>query len=87
MIELLAGALIGDMTSLESMAFDGGAGATPCHGELLLAFDPKAFLGDDLEAGLQRAEHLFAAITDQGHACLPSGASMLASARWPKASG
>ncbi|BFO05579.1 MULTISPECIES: Ldh family oxidoreductase [Pseudomonas] len=71
MIELLAGALIGDMTSLESMAFDGGAGATPCHGELLLAFDPKAFLGDDLEAGLQRAEHLFAAITDQG-ARLPS---------------
>lgn len=71
MIELLAGALIGDMTSIESMAFDDGAGATPCHGELLLAFDPKAFLGEDLEAGVQRAEHLFAAITDQG-ARLPS---------------
>jgi len=71
MIELLAGALIGDMTSVESMAFDGGAGATPCHGELLLAFDPKAFLGEEVDAGLQRAERLFAAITDQG-ARLPS---------------
>ncbi|HGY9626826.1 TPA: Ldh family oxidoreductase [Pseudomonas putida] len=71
MIELLAGALIGDMTSLESMAFDAGAGATPCHGELLLAFDPKAFLGGDVEAGMRRAEHLFAAITEQG-ARLPS---------------
>ncbi|MBF8779127.1 Ldh family oxidoreductase [Pseudomonas fulva] len=71
MIELLAGALIGDLTSVESMAFDGGAGATPCHGELLLAFDPKAFLGEEVEAGMQRAERLFDAITDQG-ARLPS---------------
>jgi len=71
MIELLAGALIGDMTSAESLAFDDGAGATPCHGELLLAFDPARFLGDDLAQGQQRAEQLFAAITDQG-ARLPS---------------
>jgi delta1-piperideine-2-carboxylate reductase len=71
MIELLAGALIGDMTSAQSLAFDGGAGATPCHGELLLAFDPKRFLGDDLEKGLQSAEQMFGAITAQG-ARLPS---------------
>lgn len=71
MIELLAGALIGDMTSTESLAFDAGAGATPCHGELLLAFDPARFLGDEFEQGQQRAEQLFAAITDQG-ARLPS---------------
>ncbi|MNZ30820.1 (2R)-3-sulfolactate dehydrogenase (NADP(+)) [compost metagenome] len=71
MIELLAGALIGDMTSAESLAFDAGAGATPCHGELLLAFDPARFLGDEFEQGQQRAEQLFAAITDQG-ARLPS---------------
>lgn len=71
MIELLAGALIGDMTSAESLAFDDGVGATPCHGELLLAFDPQRFLGDDLEHSQQRAEQLFAAITDQG-ARLPS---------------
>lgn len=71
MIELLAGALIGDLTSAESLAFDAGAGATPCHGELLLAFDPARFLGDELEQGQQRAEQLFNAITDQG-ARLPS---------------
>lgn len=71
MIELLAGALIGDLTSADSLAFDDGAGATPCHGELLLAFDPKRFGGDDVEAGQQRAEHLFSAITGQG-ARLPS---------------
>ncbi|MFJ3523149.1 Ldh family oxidoreductase [Pseudomonas sp. NPDC090203] len=71
MIELMAGALIGDMTSAQSLTFDGGAGATPCHGELLLAFDPKRFLGDDLEQGLQSAEQLFGAITQQG-ARLPS---------------
>ncbi|WP_044871209.1 Ldh family oxidoreductase [Pseudomonas sp. LFM046] len=71
MIELLAGALIGDMTSAESLAFDAGAGATPCHGELLLAFAPARFLGNAMEEGQRRAEQLFAAITDQG-ARLPS---------------
>lgn len=71
MIELLAGALIGDLTSADSLAFDGGAGATPCHGELLLAFDPQRFAGDDLVASQQRAERLFDAITGQG-ARLPS---------------
>lgn len=71
MIELLAGALIGDLTSADSLAFDDGAGATPCHGELLLAFDPQRFAGDDLAASQQRAERLFAAITGQG-ARLPS---------------
>ena len=71
MIELLAGALIGDLTSAESMAFDEGVGAAPCHGELILAFDPKVFLGADYEQGLARAEGLFQAITGQG-ARLPS---------------
>ncbi|KHK54932.1 oxidoreductase [Ralstonia sp. A12] len=71
MIELMAGPLIGDMTSAESMAFDAGAGATPCHGELLLALDPNAFLGERAGDYLQRAEALFEAITSQG-ARLPS---------------
>ena len=71
MIELLAGSLIGDLTSAESKAFDGGVDATPCHGELVLAFDPKVFLGESYETGLQRAEALFESITDQG-ARLPS---------------
>ncbi|AZE47209.1 Ureidoglycolate/malate/sulfolactate dehydrogenase family [Pseudomonas chlororaphis] len=80
MIELLAGALIGDLTSAESMAFDAGVGAAPCHGELILAFDPQVFLGQDYEKGLERAEGLFAAITGQG-ARLPSQRRFEARAR------
>ena len=45
MIELLAGPLIDDMTSLESMAFAAGTGGAPCHGEIILAFDPNLFSG------------------------------------------
>lgn len=70
-IELLLGALIGDLTSAQSLAFDAGAGATPCHGELILAFDPKVFLGDAYATSLQQAEALFESITEQG-ARLPS---------------
>ncbi|WP_322093885.1 Ldh family oxidoreductase [Paraburkholderia bannensis] len=71
MIELLGGALIGDMLSMESQRFDGGVGATPCHGELILAFDPKMLGGGNAELGQQRAEEMFGAITGQG-ARLPS---------------
>lgn len=71
MVELLGGALIGDMTSQESMEFDDGVGATPCHGELVIAFDPKVFLGDDLGAGIARGERMLDAIVAQG-ARLPS---------------
>jgi len=71
MVELLGGALIGDLTSRESMDFDEGVGATPCHGELVIAFDPKVFLGDDLDAGLARGERMFDSIVAQG-ARLPS---------------
>lgn len=71
MVELLAGPLIGDLTSLDSLALDDGAGATPCHGELVIAFDPAHFgLGDGV-GDAARAERLFAAITGQG-ARLPS---------------
>ncbi|AZC26896.1 MULTISPECIES: Ldh family oxidoreductase [Pseudomonas] len=71
MVELLAGALINDMTSMESMAFDNGVGATPLHGELILAFDPQLFANGNAEEGARRAEEMFAAIVDQG-ARLPS---------------
>ncbi|OQP85260.1 oxidoreductase [Rhizobium rhizosphaerae] len=71
MVELMAGPLIGDMTSLESMAFDAGVGAAPCHGELILAFDPARFLGAEKDAHVARAEALFDAILGQG-ARLPS---------------
>ena len=71
MVELLAGPLIGDLTSMESIRFDDGAGVTPMHGELILALDPASFLGGALAENLDRAEHLFDAIVDQG-ARLPS---------------
>ncbi|HTM76891.1 MAG TPA: Ldh family oxidoreductase [Devosia sp.] len=70
MVELLAGPLIGDMTSMESMAFDGGTKAAPCHGEIIIAFDP-GLLGGDRGVQTARAEQLFAAFIDQG-ARLPS---------------
>ena len=71
MIELIAGPLIGDLTSAESLAYDDGAGASPYHGELILAMDPERFLGSTLEDYMARAEDLFSSIIAQG-ARLPS---------------
>lgn len=71
MIELMAGPLIGDALSSESMAFDDGAKVTPCHGELIIAFDPARFLGGRSDEHLKRADTLFDAILGQG-ARLPS---------------
>ena len=53
------------------MAFDEGVGAAPCHGELILAFDPRVFLGADAAQHVARAERMFEAIVGQG-ARLPS---------------
>ncbi|WP_170412239.1 Ldh family oxidoreductase [Ruegeria arenilitoris] len=80
MIELLAGPLIDDLTSLESMEFADGAGGAPYHGEILLAFDPAQFSGGRVDENDARAERLFADITDQG-ARLPSQRRFAARAR------
>lgn len=71
MVELLAGPLIGDMTSQESMAFDDNAKAAPCHGELIIAFDPAILAGGKSNGVQASAEMLFSSFTDQG-ARLPS---------------
>jgi len=71
MIELLAGPLIGDLTSLDALALTNDAGNAPRHGELVLAFDPKHFGLGDADGDTARAERLFQTITDQG-ARLPS---------------
>lgn len=71
MVELLAGPLIDDLTSLESMEFAEGAGGAPYHGQIIIAFDPDQFSGGRAEANADRAERLFADILDQG-ARLPS---------------
>lgn len=66
MVELIAGPLIGDMTSQQSLEFDGGAGGLPYGGELIIAIDPRRFLGDETDAHLARSEALFSAMTAQG---------------------
>lgn len=79
MVELLAGPLIADMTSLESMEFDDGVKAAPAHGEILIAFDP-AVLGGGARDNQASSERLFAEITGQG-ARLPSSRRYEARAR------
>lgn len=71
MVELIAGPLIGDMTSVESLAADAGTRSAPLGGELIIAMDPTGFLGEAASAHLCRAEQLFEGITLQG-ARLPS---------------
>lgn len=66
MVELIAGPLIGDMTSAESLAWDNGAGGLPYGGELILALDPQRFLGPQADEHLARAETLFDAMRSQG---------------------
>lgn len=71
MVELLAGPLIGDFLSSESMAHDAGRGGHPYHGELIIALDPASFLGAGLSDAMARAEGFFADYASGG-ARLPS---------------
>lgn len=80
MIELMAGPLIDDLTSMESMEFAQGQGGAPYHGEIILAFDPVQFSGGRSAENDTRAERLFADIVDQG-ARLPSQRRYAARAR------
>lgn len=71
MVELIAGPLIGDLTSAESLAYDADSKSSPYHGELIIALDPQRFLGAAADEHLARAEVLFEGIQEQG-ARLPS---------------
>lgn len=71
MIELLAGAMIGDFTSAEALDWLGTTTLAPRHGQLVLAFDPAGFAARRGRDPLAAAETLLGAITDQG-ARLPS---------------
>lgn len=71
MIELLAGTLIGDLTSRDALDYLGTTALLPRHGELILAFDPQHFSAGRDGDPLERAELLFSAIVGQG-ARLPS---------------
>lgn len=72
MIELLAGVMIGDLTSPEVLEQLGTTTLAPFHGELLIAMSPQAFSAGRPGDPFARAERLFEAILGQG-ARLPSG--------------
>ncbi|WP_024312248.1 Ldh family oxidoreductase [Sinorhizobium medicae] len=71
MIELLAGIMIGDLTSPEVLDYLGTTTLAPFHGELIIAFSPEAFAAGRPGDPFARAEMLFEAIVGQG-ARLPS---------------
>ncbi|WP_045389051.1 Ldh family oxidoreductase [Falsirhodobacter sp. alg1] len=70
MVELLAGVMIGDLTSPEALEYLGSMSLLPHHGELVIAFCPKRFAAGRSDP-FARAEVLFEAIAGQG-ARLPS---------------
>jgi len=80
MIELLAGVMIGDLTSPEALARLGTTTLAPSHGELIIAFSPEAFAAGRTGDPFARAESLFDAIVGQG-ARLPSQRRFLARAK------
>lgn len=71
MIELLAGAMIGDLTSDEALEYLGTTAILPHHGELVIAFSPRRFSAGRPGDPFRRAEALLDAIAGQG-ARLPS---------------
>ncbi|SDE49995.1 Malate/lactate/ureidoglycolate dehydrogenase, LDH2 family [Paracoccus isoporae] len=71
MIELLAGAMIGDLTSPEALGALGSTALLPAHGELIIAMSPARFAAGRPGDPFARAERLLDAIAGQG-ARLPS---------------
>ena len=83
MVELLAGALIGDAFSYQAQERDNGSGA-PCGGEFMMAIDPaRCVPGGDAQASIAHAEQLFARILDIEGTRLPSDRRFAARARTP----
>ncbi len=80
MVELLAGIMIGDLTSPEALEALGTTALAPAHGELILAFSPEKFAAGRPGDPFARAEVLFEAIVGQG-ARLPSQRRFAARAR------
>lgn len=70
MIELLAGALVGECFSFEAAERDNNDGGPPSGGELIIAMDPNLF--GDPESWAAHAETLFDRIEAQQGARLPS---------------
>ncbi|WP_428028778.1 Ldh family oxidoreductase [Ancylobacter sp.] len=60
MVELIAGPLIGDVTSRQAKAMENGDSGPPLGGELFIAMDPAVFGAETLDQRLADAEELFA---------------------------
>ena len=71
MIELLAGIMIGDLTSPEVLGYLGSTMLSPLHGQLVIALCPERFAAAGRGNPFDRAESLFGSILSQG-ARLPS---------------
>ena len=71
MIELLAGAMLGEFMSKEALDFMGGKALLPRHGALVIALDPRVFAARSGRDPLAEGEKLLTAIGAQG-ARLPS---------------
>lgn len=73
MVELMAGAMIGDVFSFEVSARDNKDGGPMSRGEVLIAIDPaRCLLSGDREAQLAHGETLFAKVLEQEGTRLPS---------------
>lgn len=71
MVELLAGAMLGEFMSKEALEFSGGTNLLPRHGALVLALDPASFAARSGRDPIAEGERLLSAIGAQG-ARLPS---------------
>jgi LDH2 family malate/lactate/ureidoglycolate dehydrogenase len=85
MVELLAGALVGDRFSFEVSAEDNRDGGPPIGGELMIAIEPsRPAAGGAASAVLAHAEALFEKILEQEGARLPSDRRYRARERTPQ---
>lgn len=80
MVELLAGPLIGDLTSAESLAYDEGSRSSPYGGELLIAIDPRRMLGARRRSTWRAPRRCSKASSNRARACPRSDASKRANA-------
>jgi delta1-piperideine-2-carboxylate reductase len=84
MIELLAGALIGEVFSFEASEKDNQDGGPPVGGEFMMAIDPARCVGHgDRQQQLAHSERLFAEILAQEGTRLPSDRRYAARQRTP----
>jgi delta1-piperideine-2-carboxylate reductase len=85
MIELLAGALIGEVLSFEASMRDNHDGGPPGGGEFMIAIDPVCCVGHGIrQQQLAHAEQLFAHILAQEGTRLPSDRRYAARQRTPR---